>query len=68
MTGTTAFFALASEQLASFASLLLREEGITVAVPLTILLYNKFNGQIIGVRRQDGVEVWKGEVVDEETV
>lgn len=54
--------------MANFGALLLREEGLTLALPVTILLYNKFSGQIIGVRRQDGVEVWQGEVLDEEAV
>ena len=46
----------------------MKEESISLALPVTILLYNKFNGQIIGMRRKDGVEIWKGEVSDEEAV
>ena len=62
------FVALASQTLADFVTLLMREEGFAVALPVTILLYNKFSGQVIGVRRQDGVEIWTGEAVDEESV
>lgn len=64
----TPFFALAAVQLSDFASFLMKEESISLALPVTILLYNKFSGQIIGMRRQDGVEIWKGEVADEEAV
>ena len=48
--------------------MLVKEEGLAIGLPVTILLYNKFNGQVIGVRRQDGVEIWKGEALDEEAV
>ena len=35
------FVALASQTLADFVTLLMREEGFAVALPVTILLYNK---------------------------
>lgn len=47
----TPFFAMAALQLSDFASFLMKEEGISLALPVTILLYNKFSGQIIGMRR-----------------
>lgn len=64
----TPFFAMAAIQLSDFFTFLMKEESLSLALPVTILLYNKFSGQIIGLRRKDGLEIWKGDVADEEAV